>query len=399
VESADETTREYLSGLRERYRRELLGSVVPFWMRHALDPAGGINTCIADDGRVLSRDRFLWSQLRAIWTFSALYNRIERRSEWLDAARGIFEFCLAHGRDAEGRWAFRLSPDGAVLEGPTSIYADGFAIIGLAEFARATDDERAIRAAIETFEEVERRLEHPGSYGTAPYAVPEGAKAHAISMIFSYAFFELAELLDDEVVMDSAIAHHREVMDCFLRREDGLVREFVSLDGSLIDSPQGRAVVPGHAVESMWFQMHIMRRGGEARDIARACECIRRHVELAWDGEFGGLVLARDAEGAEPWWPYADTKLWWPHTEALYALLLAYEFTRADWALEWLRKIDEYAFAHYPVKEHGEWTQRLDRQGRRLDAVVALPVKDPFHLPRSLVMCLEVLGRLAEEQG
>jgi len=49
------------------------------------------------------------------------------------------------------------------------------------------------------------------------------------------------------------------------------------------------------------------------------------------------------------------------------------------------------------VAQHGEWTQRLDRQGRPFSETVALPVKDPFHLPRALIYCVNALQRLAEE--
>ena len=89
-----------------------------------------------------------------------------------------------------------------------------------------------------------------------------------------------------------------------------------------------------------------------------------------------------------------DTKLWWPHTEALYALLLAYEQTGDREFLDWYDRIHEYSFRHYPVTEHGEWTQNLDREGKPIEDIVCLPVKDPFHLPRALIYCLEVLDRL-----
>ena len=65
-----------LSALQDLYKTTLLNDVIPFWERHALDPDGGINTCITDDGRVVSRDRWCWSQWRAVWVFSKLYNAI-----------------------------------------------------------------------------------------------------------------------------------------------------------------------------------------------------------------------------------------------------------------------------------------------------------------------------------
>ncbi len=379
------------------YRAELLERVIPFWMKHAIDrERGGILTCISDEGRVLSQDRYMWSQLRAIWTFSALYNKVEPRPEWLEVARTIYQFARHHGRDEEGRWVFAVDQDGHILEGATSIYADGFALYGLTELARATGDREVIDLALETYQNVQRRLAHPGSYQTAPYTIPENGKAHAISMIFALVFNELGHYLNDRTIIQAGLHHAREVIDIYLQPDRKLLYEFVHLDNSLIDSPQGRSIVPGHAIESMWFMIHIFRREGDEDRVRRAVEAIRWHLEFGWDEEYGGLLLARDAEGGDPWWRFADAKLWWPHTEALYATLLAYEISREAWCLDWFQRVHDYAFRHYPVPRYGEWTQKLDRQGGKITDTVALPVKDPFHLPRALMYCVEVLERLAD---
>ncbi|MDH7487349.1 MAG: AGE family epimerase/isomerase [Anaerolineae bacterium] len=379
------------------YRAELLERVVPFWLEHAIDRQhGGILTCIADDSTVLSTDKYMWSQLRAIWTFSALYNRVERRQEWLDAAWHIYDFVKRCGRDEEGRWVYAVDEEGRVLQGATSIYTDGFAIYGLTELARATGEQEAVDLALETCRSVQRRLATPGSYGIAPYELPEGAKAHAVSMIFALVFHELGRFLGDETIIEAGLRHAAEVMDVFLRPERRLLYEFVGLDGSLLPTPQGRAIVPGHAIESMWFMIHIYGQTGDEARIHRAIEAIRWHLEFGWDEEYGGLFHARDAEGGQARWPYPEAKLWWPHTETLVALLMAYEHSREVWCLEWFERVHNYAFSHFPVAGHGEWTQKLDRRGRKLTEVVALPVKDPFHLPRALILCTDVLQRLSD---
>jgi N-acylglucosamine 2-epimerase len=184
-------------------------------------------------------------------------------------------------------------------------------------------------------------------------------------------------------------------MTAFLKPDQKRLYEYVYLNNGLIDSAQGRAIVPGHAIESMWFMMHIYQHWGNTARLAQAADVIQWHMDLGWDDEFGGILLARDAAGDDPWWPFADSKLWWPHTEALYALLLAYEQTGAAWALHWFEKVHDYAFGHYPVAKHGEWTQKLDRQARPFTQTVALPVKDPFHLPRALINVIQVLQRLS----
>lgn len=379
------------------YRAELLDRTVPFWMEHAIDwEHGGILSCISDQGQVLSTDKYMWSQLRAIWTFSALYNKIEPRAEWLDVARNIFTFAKAYGRDDDGCWVFAVDQNGTVLQGATSIYADGFAIYGLTEYARASGDQEAIDLALDTYHNVQRRLTVPGSYATDPYPIPSGVKAHGISMIFSLVFHELGMLLGDDEIMTAGRDHANEVLDAYWQPDQRLIYEYVYLDNSRIDSPQGRAIVPGHAIEAMWFLIHIFQDWEDRPRIRQAVDAIKCHIEYGWDEEFGGIVLARDVDGGDPWWPFADAKLWWPHTEALYALLLAYEVSGEQWALEWYSKVHDYSFGHYPVVDYGEWTQKLDRQGRPFTETVALPVKDPFHLPRALINCVQVLERLKD---
>jgi N-acylglucosamine 2-epimerase len=388
------------SELHQLYRTELLDRTIPFWLKYGLDWAyGGICTCVSDEGEVLSGDKYVWSQLRAIWTFSALYNKIERKPEYLEAATHIFNFIKDCGRNERGEWYFCLNENGQPLfDGASSIYCDGFAIYGFTEFARATGNKEAIDLALHTYSNVQPRLARPGSYQTHPLPIPAGTKAHGISMIFASAFGELGEYLNDRAITDAALDHARQVMDVFRRPADGRLYEFVSLDDSPFTSRPGRVVNPGHAIESMWFMLHLFQREHDQTRIQQAIDTIRWHLDLGWDDEYGGLLLARDAEGSF-WEKKWDMKIWWPHTEALYALLLAYSISKEGWCLDWFRRIHDYAFRHFPVPEYGEWTQNLDRQGHRINELVALPVKDPFHLARALIYSVGVLEQLAESKA
>lgn len=390
---------EDFDALYKLYRAELLERTIPFWLKHGLDWLhGGICTCISDEGRVLSGDKYVWSQLRAIWTFSALYNKIERKPEYLEAATHIFNFIKDCGRNERGEWYFCLDENGQPLfDGATSIYCDGFAIYGFTEFARATGNPEAIDLARQAFDSVQARLVKPGSYQTHPLPIPAGAKAHGVAMIFASAFGELGEYLNDRAITEAALDHARQVMDVFRRPADRRLYEFVRLDDSLLTSPPGRVVNPGHVLESMWFMIHLFQREHDQARIQQAIETMRWHLELGWDDEYGGLFLACDAAGSF-WEKKWDMKIWWPHTEALYALLLAYSLSKEDWCLDWFRRIHEYAFGHFPVPVYGEWTQNLDRQGRRINEVIALPVKDPFHLARALIYSVGVLEQLAKNE-
>ena len=68
-----------------KYRSELLDSVLPFWLNHSQDKEyGGYFSCLNRDGSIYDTDKFIWLQGREVWLFSMLYNKVEKRSEWLD---------------------------------------------------------------------------------------------------------------------------------------------------------------------------------------------------------------------------------------------------------------------------------------------------------------------------
>ena len=395
------TQRMSFDELHAFYRNHLLDDVMPFWLTHALDrECGGLNTCINDDGALVSYDKYMWSQWRAVWVFCSLYQRIEPRPEWREAAEVIYQFAARHGRNENGRTVFCVGRDGQIKEGYTSIYADGFALYALTEVVRMTGNPEAEAMARELFPRVQADLERPGSYPTEPLAIPPGYRAHGPSMIFSLVFYELGELLNSEPMRDAGLVLTRDVFENFYREdEDGLVHELIRLDNTLDDSRECRVIVPGHIIEDMWFQIHILDRQGDQAGVRRACEITRRHFDLGWDDAFGGLFHAVNADGSidDVAWRFPDAKLWWPATEALYALLLAYEQTGEAWCLDQYWQMHDYAFSRYPVKQHGEWRQRLDRRGDPMTETVALPVKDPFHLPRALILCVEVLDRLRSQ--
>jgi len=387
-----------LKDLLKLHRTTLLDDVMPFWMKHAIDTNGGINSCMSDEGKVLSRDRWGWSQWRAVYVFSKLYNCIEPRNEWLEVARGINSFVTQHGPPDYGHLPELMDGEGNVLRRYDSIYVDGFAIYGLVELWRATRDQGILDLAMQTFRKAEDALNAEIPPPADPFPISPGCISQGISMIFSLAYHELAEATGNESVRQAAQNHHKKVMDVFLRKDRDLVLERLREDGGEMDPPEGTAVVPGHAIESMWFQMHIARSAGDVHTLDRCIRAIRRHLELGWDEEYGGLLLAIDANGSsEIAWQLPDAKAWWPHTEALYATLLAYEHCDEDWCLEWHERIREYSWQHFPVEQYGEWRQKLDRQGNPIGHEIGLPVKDPFHLPRALIYCIDVLERLTAQ--
>lgn len=399
--------------------------VLPFWRNHGVDwKNGGVQTFVRDDGSLFDSDKSAISNVRALWTFSALARRPGADEFWSKAAENTYHFLEKHGQAEDGMWNFLLAEDGRQLIGPRSIITSAFAIYGLVEYYRLSRKRRAIDLALRTHQACRDRLENPGSYATILYPTPGNMRAHRESMQFSLMLYELASATGDTGILREAMRHSDLVLDHFYREELGTILEYLGPDGPDLSTPEGRTVVPGHAVESLWFQIHV-RSSAEVADPAgarRAAAALRRPLEMSWDAEYGGIFLGMDVQGkTQVYWKLPETKRWWPHCEALCGTLLAYELLREDWCLDWYWRVHNWSFDHFPDHQHGEWFQNLDRPGNlftldgKPSSDLDIPklaertgasetwlkqdfrVKDPFHLPRALLVAIDTLGRLVEE--
>jgi len=377
----------------------LLDEVVPFWTEHGLDGANGergVATCMKEDGRLLAPDRYGWSQWRAVWVFSRLADQYPSLSGCLDTALNVARFAASRGWDVESEgWAWKMDARGRILEGYRSIYADAFAIYGLAELARVSGQSKWIELARMTADCVIERLAGPHDrIPHLPYPIPRGARVHGIPMIFSYHLWELGKVSGDQRFLDVSANLSDEIFDRFYDSGEDLLFERVSGRGGRFAGPDGTAVVPGHVIEDMWFQMLIARETGNRARVRTCRHLIRRHLEWGWDSEFGGLFLARNSDPRHPGagWHLPESKLWWPHTEALVALALCWADEPEDWISTWWDAIRDYSARVFYMPEAGEWRQRCDRSGKPMNELVALPVKDCFHLPRALALISSFLA-------
>ncbi|MGI5820106.1 MAG: AGE family epimerase/isomerase [Armatimonadota bacterium] len=392
---------EDLAALLRLYEGELLDNVAPWWMANGIDHRfGGPMETITEDGRVTSDLKPIWSVGRALFIWSRLYNRAGRRHEWLRVADRTFELIATVGPRVEWAWPQSIHRNGTPLAPSRDIYADGFVMMGLAEYIRAAGSERAIEAARQTRASVQRRMVPANAHLAGERDLGPDAACHGISMIFSLVYHQLGTALADAQILADAHEHALLVQDFYRDEHSGLVREYLNADGTPVDGPLADVCIAGHAVESAWFGLQIFRERNEPDRVARAVEAIRSHIEASWDDECGGFFGAIDVRTGQPTDP-ARNKNMWPHTEALYALLLAWSVTGEQWCLDWYDRVHDWTWAHFPNREHGEWHRQVTREGAYpwdLTGPGERPRKEPFHLPRTLILTVELL-RALEARG
>ena len=409
------------------YAHELKENILRFWLRRCEDREfGGYLNCFDNRGRTLvSHDKYTWSQGRFLWMFSRLCTTRaslftdEERRRFLSLAENGYEFLRKHcliGKD-DRRCVFLMNRDGSPKKVGSydtldmSIYADCFVVIGMAAYSVASKNTQAYEFAEKLYESIKERVEK-GVFNTLPYPLDPAYRAHGIPMILTNVAKELHEaarihnpafcsqLLEDmDTTATDVVAHF---MDA-----NHIIHEVISKDNRPVSGLLGQHANPGHSIEDSWF-IHdaavLLNKPGLSQT---AADIMKKAFETGWDERFGGILhfvnlegnpLEFESDSTEPTVTLVKggwgDKLWWVHSETLYASLLFYFITGDDGFMSIHDRTFEYVFGHFnnPDTGTGEWIQILTREGFPQDKVVALPVKDPFHITRNLLLICELLS-------
>ncbi|MGC8741222.1 MAG: AGE family epimerase/isomerase [Candidatus Sumerlaeaceae bacterium] len=395
--------RERARRLAEFYRRALLEDVIAFWCRHSPDREwGGYFTCLDRRGDVYDTDKFTWLQARQLWTFSMLYNRLERREEWLEMARLGADFLARHVRDEQGHWYFSMTRDGRPLVRPYNIFSECFGAMGFAQYALATGREEAAEIARQAWQVIQCRRQNPKGRWSKVVPGTRPIVSCTLTMILSNLVLEMEHLLPQEEVEQCLTDCVETVMGRFVDSETGLMFEHIAPDHSHPDTFEGRLLIPGHALEAMWFMMVIGERRGDTKLIERAIGTALQTMEFAWDKECDGLFYFMDAQNKPPLQLEWDQKLWWVHCEALVALAKSVrlastsQLRRAAW--DWYKRVHDYTWSHFPDPEFGEWFGYLHREGQNVNFAKGGKWKGCYHIPRALYVCMREFEQMAQQQ-
>lgn len=147
-----------ITTLRIEVEHELTTGILPFWMEKMADNVqGGFYGRIDGDDKLhADAPKGAILNARILWTFSAAY-RLLRKPEYLETATRAKRYIIDRFYDKDfGGVYWSLTANGEPLDTKKQVYAQGFAIYGLSEYARATGDREALDYAVKLFETVEK---------------------------------------------------------------------------------------------------------------------------------------------------------------------------------------------------------------------------------------------------
>ena len=375
------------------YLNELFTSVMPFWVQHGLDKEkGGFYGVLDQKGDPLSTDKGGWVHGRVTWIFSYLYKYLDKDKKWYDLAEHSALFLRDHMRNSEGRIYFEVDREGNPLILRRYLFSEVFAAIGFAGFYQICGDRKWLSLALQTLKVIEK------FNGKLPEKIDSGTRpiiGHSWTMIL-ISLYQILRESDTERTLDYDRLIDKQIEDIFkyfVKDDMQVLLETTAPDGSITEGPEGRCVNPGHAIETAWFILQEAKYRDDKDLMKRILPVLDWSIQKGWDQEYGGLFSFIDSEGRQPVQVEWDMKYWWPHTEALYATLLAYQITGEQRYKKWFEIIHEYTWSHFPDRVYGEWFGYLHRDGSIANTVKGNNYKGPFHIPR----CLMMVGRLAGE--
>ncbi len=384
----------------ERYRAELLERVVPFWLSHAPDrDFGGFFTCLDREGEVYDTRKYVWLQGRSVWAFSRLFNEVEAREEWLSAARSGAEFLQRYAVDPGGRCYFSLSREGRPVFFQRKPYSAVFTALGFLEYARASGIRSFQEEALDLLWRIQSWIEFPGMLGRPVLNGEIPSSKLADVMVLLMLSLEFARALPDRRICQLIT----DAMDAAMRHADPeyqvFIEEVAPNGARRFDLPDGRLCSPGHSIEVAGLMLQALERYPDPERRDQVLALLEGSLELGWDAAEGGLFYFVDVRGRPTLQLESSMKLWWPHAEAIHAVLLAYSLTGERKWLDWHGRLDEYTFAHYSDAEHGGWFGYCDRHGDLTSTCKGNNYKSMYHTARSLLFSSQVLERTGQRVG
>jgi len=384
----------------DKLKSELLDSCVPFWLDHGVDKEyGGVLTCLDRTGQIYSQDKSVWMQGRAGWTFSYIYNHIEKKEEYLTFAKSCIDFATKYCIDTDGRMFFTVTRDGKPLRKRMFWFSETFYIMANAEYYMAAGEKSYLDTAKKYFDFVYKIYKDPSAdpFTVAGKVFPESrnVKTLANPMIL----LNVASIMRDadkdrfdyyNTIMTDLIAD----IKAFYKPEYKAMFENISVkdNGVLLDNAACRVINPGHDIECAWFVLEEGLKRQDEEIISFATEVFDTAFERGWDQEYGGIFYFKDVLGLPVEAYEHDMKLWWTHNEAIIASLMLYQHTGNEKYIKIFHQVMDYAFEHFSDRAYGEWFGYLRRDGKPTEPPCkGHTFKGPFHVMRMLAKCMTML--------
>lgn len=384
-------------------------NILRFWQERMVDYRQGGFYGRIDGYNVLHPDAEKGAVLNAriLWTFSAAARVLNNTPYRILAARA-YDYLMQRFMDREqGGVYWSLNADGTPLDTKKQTYAIAFAIYGLAEYVRLTNNQEALNAAIRLFEDLEA---HAYKWDNEKMSKCKNGYVEALTRDWQpIADMRLSEKDENGVFTMNTHLHVLEAYTNLYRvlknvqRDDvqGTKERITKQLRTLIDifanrifdpatghlmlffdekwQPSNTHTSPGHDIEAAWLLHEALEVLGDEELLNQTLPVIHSLAQAAED----------DIMDEKEWWCYAEAVVGYIDQWKLYQDEKPIE---SNINLELAETAFHYIQTHLMDRENGEWFWAILPDGtpdRTHDKAGFW--KCPYHNSR---MCIEIIERL-----
>ena len=368
---------------------------------------------------------------RILWSFSAAY-RVLGKTEYLKAATRAKDYMIEHFIDHKyGGVYWSVDFEGNPIDTKKQFYAIGFAIYGLSEYARATDDREALDYALQLYDCIEEHAfdrEHNGyieactrewgeiadmrlSELDANYPKSQNTHLHIIEP-YTNLFRCLKEFHEAELpncnyvpVIGAVLPLGVSVAQETVYKIEASLRNLIDIFTEKILNPTthhldlffemdwkrgaGRLESYGHDIECSWLMHEAALILGDKKVLERVEPIVQMVAKASAKGlrPDGSMIHEANLDTN-----HVDDDLhWWVQAETVVGWLNLYQYFGNEEALQRAEACWQYIKQNLIDYEYGEWFWSRRKDGTlNLDDDHAGFWKCPYHNSR---MCLETIER------
>jgi len=404
------TTLPTITDVAKEVEQELVQDL-NLWYPGSIDPRGGFHTAFDRTWKLIPYEtKGIVHQSRMVWTAAEV---VRHRPEW----KNVLLPCITHGTkflretmwDGQcGGFFWEVKEDGTFFEDNVFMkhaYGMAFAIYGLANAYRVTNNEDDLGYACEAFYWIDRHAhdaKHGGYYEEyyrdgrlmteSPEGHPEivqgktreplGCKSMNSHIHLLEALTVLYEVWPD-ITLRSRLEELVRLLTDKVITWPGAMRQFFATDWS----PAATYVSFGHDVETAYLLVEAaaaLGRPDDKRLWTIGKSLVDHSLKYGWDKEYGGFYY----DGATFAKPVVLSKFWWVQAEGLNALLLMHDQFGSREIDYYRHFTEQWSFIRDYIidKEHGGWYAVTERDGSDPQGLSKILNVQPAGLEKSVTI-------------
>ena len=380
-----------------------LKSILNYWAKYTVDEKnGGFLGALDNKNNIIENaPKGAVLNARILWSFSAAYN-FNQEASYLKLAKRSFEYLKKHFIDNElGGVYWSVDALGNPLDTKKQIYALSFAIYGLAEYYKASNNQEALDLAISLFYDIEKYS----------FDVENGGYLEALTRDWK----EIGDLRlsDKDANEKKTMNTHLHILEAYTNLyrywPDGQLKNKIKhlleiFDKHILDQNTKHLILffdekwesnynivsYGHDIEASWLMQEAAEVFGDEKLIHHFEKLAVEIANASAEGidETGAMIYEFEVDKNHQ----ISEKHWWVQAEAMVGFLNTYQLNKDEKFFNHFLSVWDFIKKYIIDHKNGEWFWGVNKDFSLMQGEDKAGFwKCPYHNSRA---CIEIINRL-----